>query len=97
MSSGYFASTAMLLVGGFIIRCGCFVFFWTVPSSPFVNEACTHSFHQILKTVEYMHLKHVCHRNLCTDAIVLHGKEGFVVGGELEIGAKISSNSNKGQ
>lgn len=46
---------------------------------PFVNEACTHSFHQILKTVEYMHLKHVCHRNLTTDAIVLHGKEGFVV------------------
>ena len=38
-------------------------------------HACTHSFHQILKTVEYMHLKHVCHRNLSTDAIVLHGKE----------------------
>ena len=34
-----------------------------------------------------MHLKHVCHRSLGTDAIVLHGKEGFVVnesGGELE-------------
>ena len=46
-----------------------------------------------------MHLKHVCHRDLSTDAIVLHGKEGFVVnesGGELEIGAKISTNnSNK--
>ena len=26
-----------------------------------------------------MHLKHVCHRSLGTDAIVLHGKEGFVV------------------
>lgn len=90
MSSGYFTSTPMLVLGGFTVRCGCLDFFLDGTAvrfigSPLPTEACTHSFHQILKTVEYMHLKHVCHRSLGTDAIVLHGKEGFVVnesGGE---------------
>ena len=72
--------TAMLLFGGVYNSLCMFLFLPpTAPISQNVNEACTHSFYQILKTVEYMHQKHVCHRNLSTDAVVLHGKEGFFV------------------
>lgn len=30
---------------------------------------------QVLKAVEYMHQKGICHRNLSTDAALLHSKE----------------------
>lgn len=38
-------------------------------------HACTFATFQILKAMEYMHEKKVCHRSLSTDAVVLHGKE----------------------